>query len=127
MDDSCLASIARYVERKPVKARMAARAENWPWSSARVHVDRRCKSMAESDWLADLTAGWVINWRQYLADATDAAMMKAIQRFESTGRPLGDPAFVAKLEKQLGRSLAPRKPGPKPKNKPKRAARKRRK
>ena len=57
------------------------------------------------------------NWREYLADATDAATAKTIMRHENTGRPLGDAAFVKKLESQLGRVLAPLKPGPKPKTK----------
>ena len=38
-------------------------------------------------------------------------------RFEpgaSNGRPLGDAAFVAAIEARLGRSLAPGRPGPKP-------------
>ena len=117
MDDSYLASAARYVERNPVKARMTARAEDWAWSSAAGHVDRRRACIAESDWLTELTAGWVCDWREYLADARDAATAKTILRHENTGRPLGDAAFVKKLESQLGRVLAPLKRGPKPKKK----------
>ena len=43
------------------------------------------------------------------------ARMTALQASERTGRPLGTPRFIARLEKRLGRSLARRKPGPKPK------------
>jgi len=114
MDDSYLAAAARYVERNPVKARMVGRAEDWTWSSAAAHVDRRRASIAESDWLDDLTAGWVCTWREYLVGPTDAALAKTILRHENTGRPLGDAGFVKKLESLLGRQLTPRKPGPKP-------------
>ncbi len=38
-------------------------------------------------------------------------------RHENTGRPLGDAAFVKKLESPLGPQLTPRKPGPKPRKK----------
>ena len=38
---------------------------------------------------------------------------KAIRAHERTARPLGDEAFQRKLEKQLGRVLRRRKPGPK--------------
>ena len=34
MDDAHLMVAARYVENNPVAARLAARAEAWPWSSA---------------------------------------------------------------------------------------------
>ena len=122
MADSYVSAAARYVERNPVKARLVARAEDWPWSSAPGHVDRRRKSVAETDWLAELTAELGCDWREYLASADDVAVSKAILRHEHTGRPLGDAAFVKKLESQLGRVLAPRKPGPKPKKKAKRKA-----
>jgi putative transposase len=38
MDDSHLLTAVRYVETNPVAAKLAARAEDWPWSSARAHV-----------------------------------------------------------------------------------------
>ena len=105
MDDSYLPAAARYVERNPVKAHLVARAEDWPWSSARGHVDRRCKSVAETDWLTELTTGWVCNWREYLSGVDDDAISKAMLRYEHTGRPLGDSVFVKKLESLLGRVL----------------------
>jgi hypothetical protein len=43
-----------------------------------------------------------------LAAACPAARRRA------TGRPLGSAAFIASLEQSLGRTLARRKPGPKP-------------
>jgi len=38
-------------------------------------------------------------------------------RHGRTRRPLGDPAFIARLETRLDRRLHPLKPGPKPKPK----------
>ncbi len=38
----------------------------------------------------------------------------AIRAAERTGRPLGSARFTKRLEKRLGRTLAKRKPGPKP-------------
>ena len=38
-----------------------------------------------------------------------------IHQHERTGRPLGENGFVENLEKMLGRSLQPQKPGPKKK------------
>lgn len=38
MDDAHLMVAARYIENNPVAAGLVARAEAWPWSSARAHV-----------------------------------------------------------------------------------------
>jgi putative transposase len=42
-------------------------------------------------------------------------MSARLRRAEQIGRPVGDAAFIAALERQTGRSLAPASPGPKPK------------
>jgi len=43
--------------------------------------------------------------------------VERLRRHGRTGRPLGDPAFLARLETRLDRRLHPLKPGPKPKPK----------
>jgi hypothetical protein len=54
-----------------------------------------------------------------LATATTPEAWHPIWRLwnQATGRPLGDKAFVQKLESLLGRTLLPAKRGPKPKPK----------
>jgi hypothetical protein len=39
-------------------------------------------------------------------------MSARLRRAEQIGRPVGDAAFIAALERQTGRSLAPASPGP---------------
>ena len=41
--------------------------------------------------------------------------VEKLQAHERTGRPLGNDAFVAEVERRLHRPLRPRKPGRKPK------------
>ena len=53
-------------------------------------------------------------WAAFLAEGLDADARAAIRSGERTGRPLGDTDFVAALERDLGRTLAKRKPGRKP-------------
>ncbi len=111
MDERHLMACARYVEMNPVRARLAARAEDWPWSSARAHL------AATSDGLVDIRPllERAPDWREVLDSALSQADYEAIRRGERTGRPLGAAEFVARLEEQLGRRLAPRTPGRKPK------------
>ena len=54
------------------------------------------------------------DWRAFLSLLVDDDEVDVLRRHQRTGRPLGDDAFVERLEASLGRSLRPRKPGPKP-------------
>jgi len=111
MDEAHLLSATRYVERNPVTAGLVRRAEDWPWSSAAAHVSGGDDGVAETAWLAELTAGWVCTWGEYLRDEDERAFAESMRRHERAGRPLGAKAFVRKLERLLGRALLPKKPG----------------
>ncbi len=110
MDEPHLMAAARYVELNPVRARLAARAEDWPWSSARAHLDGRDDGLVT---VAPLL-GREPDWRAFLDQGLGEGEHQALRAGERTGRPLGSEAFVAALERDLGRPLARRKPGPKP-------------
>jgi len=103
----------KYVERNPVRAGIVSRAEDYPWSSARAHVFG-----ADDDLLApryrELGAGWPISWREFLAIEPDAEKEKEMVSHFHTGRPLGSDAFIEELERQTGRELNKRRPGPRP-------------
>jgi putative transposase len=53
------------------------------------------------------------NWRALLARVIRAEDVKLLHAHEHTARPLGEEAFLATLEKDLGRILRRQKPGPK--------------
>ena len=111
MDEPYLLACARYVELNPVRAKLARRARDWPWSSARAHFDGRDDELVKSRKLLDLAP----DWADFLRGGLSAEDYAAIRAGERTGRPLGATRFVARLEKRLGRPLARQKPGPKPK------------
>ena len=71
MDEPYLMAATRYVERNPVKANLAARPEDWPWSSAAGHLAGRGDAAAEGDWLTERIAGWVCTWGEYLSEDDD--------------------------------------------------------
>ena len=52
---------------------------------------------------------------EYLARQDGQETARLLRRRASTGRPLGDEAFVKKIAALLGRDLTPNKPGRKPK------------
>ena len=110
MDEPYLLACARYVELNPVRARLVARARDWRWSSARAHLSGRDDALVAVNPLL----ARVVDWKAFLGAGLDGTQYKAIRASERTGRPLGEAAFVRKLEKKLHRALAKRKPGPKP-------------
>jgi len=109
MDEPYLLAAARYVELNPVRARLAERAGDWRWSSARAHLDGRDDALVTVAPLLALAP----DWAAFLADGLGADEHAAIRAGERTGRPLGSAAFTARLERRLGRTLARCKPGPK--------------
>jgi putative transposase len=110
MDPAHLMVAIRYVELNPVRAGLAERAQDWPWSSARAHIDGRGDGLTD---LADL-AGVVRDWRAMLEQGLEAGDGAAIEAHSRTGRPWGDDAFLTRLEAETGRSLRRRRAGRKP-------------
>ncbi len=111
MDEAYLLSAARYVELNPVRARLARRAQDYPWSSAAAHLAGRDDRLVKTGPLLAL----VDDWAEFLEDGLEASAAEALRRHERSGRPLGGESFLAALERRLGRTLAPRRRGPKPK------------
>ncbi len=110
MDEAWLLAAARYVELNPVRARLAKTARDWRWSSARAHLAGRDDGLVEVAPLLERVG----DWQAFLRGGVAAAELAAIRGGERTGRPLGAPDFVARLEALTGRTLARRKPGPAP-------------
>lgn len=110
MDEDHLMAAARYVPMNPVRARLVALAQAWPWSSARAHIAGRDDGLVTVGPLLDRIG----DFAAFLAGSEDQAAQQALRAAETTGRPLGNAAFIADLERILGRRLARGRPGPKP-------------
>ncbi len=110
MDERYLLATARYVELNPVRARMVRRAEDYTWSSARAHLAGTDDQLVRVKPLLEI----VDDWPGLLESGLDADDHQMLRQHERTGRPLGDDGFLARLEKNLGRPLKKKKPGPRP-------------
>jgi putative transposase len=111
MDDAHLLNAARYLAFNPVRAGLAARPDAWPWSSVRAHLQGRDDALAQ---VAPLLAR-----APRFADLLEMSLDEqiALDGFESrsmNGRPLGAPDFIAMVERKLGRTVQPGRPGRKP-------------
>ncbi len=83
----------------------------WPWSSAAAHVAGRDDGVVRVAPLLER----VKDWREYLLEPLEAADEQLWRQHGRTGRPLGEPAFLDRVERLLGRIVRPVRPGRKPK------------
>jgi putative transposase len=110
MDETHLLAAARYVPMNPVRARLATRPDDWPWSSARAHLAGADDGLVAVAPLLERIG----DFAAFLAQEGNGAADNALRANETTGRPLGNKDFIEGLEPILGRKLARGRPGPKP-------------
>lgn len=111
MDEAHWLAAVRYLAFNPVRAGLCKRPEDWPWSSVAAHLRGR------DDGCVDVSK--VLEVAPRFADlltpsSHDEASSASFEALGDNARPLGDGAFIARAESLLGRSLAPRRPGRKP-------------
>ena len=97
--DEHFLTVARYVERNPVRAGLVERVQDWRWSSlwARGHAEAP---------LHNLLSVWPVpppnDWQQYVNRALTQAELEAVQRSVVRGQPLGNPRWIKRTAGRLG-------------------------
>lgn len=112
MDEDHLYAALRYVALNPVRARLAGKAQDWPWSSVRAHLagkdDHVVKVAPALERVGDFAA--------FLDETFDQGpTYAALRKAETVGRPVGSSEWLAEMEAKTGLTLRPQKRGPKPK------------
>jgi len=95
------------VEMNPVRARMVARPQAYPWSGTSAH--RKCRDDALVKF-APLSV-IVSNWRKFPSYPAAAETGLALRHHQRTSRPLRDENFLTHLVGLLNRELKAKKPG----------------
>lgn len=110
-----LLTCQRYIERNPVRARLAPRPAEYPWSSYRANA-----GMAPDPLITPHAAYLALGrdgatrreaYRSMLATDVDARLMSEIRSTTNAGRALGGDAFKLEVEKELGCRIEPGRPG----------------
>jgi putative transposase len=100
--DSYLWSVARYIERNPVKAGILENAEEYRWSSARAHLLGHDDQLLSGEkWLSETEKN---DYSGFFREDSEE-VEKTIRQRTSSGRPLGGDEFVDLLERKYGYML----------------------
>lgn len=96
MDASYLLAAVRYVELNPVKANLVDSPEDYPWSSARHHLNLREDPLLSRSPLK----GVVNDWQDFLLMEENWSEQRKIRVASNTGTPLGTTAFLETIHKR---------------------------
>ena len=100
-DDAHFSTLARYVERNPLRARLVSRAEKWRWSS----LGQMGQLPSEKVPLIPICS-WPVkrrkDWVDWVNEPQTNAEMKALSHALKHNRPYGSGPWTAKIEQRLG-------------------------
>ena len=97
--DEHFLTVARYVERNALRAKLAERAEDWQWSSLwrRIQTDPKFTS-----WLSTWPIERPRDWATIVNHPHTASELEALRGSVQRGRPFGDEGWVRRMAPQFG-------------------------
>ncbi len=97
--DAHFLTVARYVERNALRAKLVQGAEDWQWGS----LWRRTQGDATAAaWLSDWPMDRPWDWVARVNRPQGAAELEAIRTSVQRGRPFGDEGWVRRMVKRFG-------------------------
>ena len=97
-EDEHYYTVARYVERNAMRAKLVRRAEQWRWSS----LYRWLHGSAPE---RELLAAWPLprkpSWVEYVNEPQTAGELAAVQRSLDRGTPYGEPTWIDRTVRKL--------------------------
>jgi REP-associated tyrosine transposase len=112
-DDGNLLTVARYIERNALRAKLVSRAEQWRWCSLFDRVNKSAPAWLErpSAWPVTMRSDWV----SWVNRAETAKELEALRTSVNRGRPYGSAVWQIKTAGRLGLNQTLRDPW-RPKN-----------
>lgn len=103
-----LLAVARYIEQNPVRAKIVQEVDDYPYSSARSHINGIGDEIL-SDLLFEESQRK--DYSQFIRTSISEEEIEEIRQFTRAGRPLGKEEFVGKMEAKFQRRFFLRPPG----------------
>jgi putative transposase len=98
-EDGHFLKVCRYVERNPLRANLAKRAQDWRWCSLWL------RGQGEGP-MADALSTWPVSrpadWLRQVNRAQDEKELAAIRKSRDRGSPYGDAAWAMRTARRLG-------------------------
>jgi putative transposase len=93
LDKDHLYEVFRYIENNPVNAGIVRSAEDYYWSSARIHL---FEETSNDDLLSDYTKYLmkIDDWREYLSEGSSDTFVLNLKQCTKSGRPAGSKDFM---------------------------------
>jgi putative transposase len=96
-DDAHFTTVARYVERNPLRAGLVKRARDWRWSSSGQAASADCPVIPLAKWPLERRT----DWAAWVDAAQTVAEEAALRHCLKHGRPFGSEAWTASMESKL--------------------------
>jgi putative transposase len=100
-DDAHFTTVARYIERNPLRARIVQQAQDWRWSSLGQKPAQDVPLIPLSPWPVERRSDWVSWVNQPQTSAEEAAIRHCLKH----SRPYGSERWTTRMESLL--KLAP--------------------
>ena len=97
--DEHFLTVARYVERNALRAKLADRAEDWQWSSLWRRIQTNSKF---TPWLSDWPMQRPKDWTIIVNRPHTVSELEALRVSAQRGRPFGNEAWVRGMAKRFG-------------------------
>jgi putative transposase len=101
-------AVARYIEQNPTMAKIVKRVDDFPYSSARAHIQGISDEVLGEDLFEE---GQRKDYREFLRAGIPEEEKYRIRYSTRTGRLFGSETFVKTVEKKLDRILILKSPG----------------
>lgn len=95
MDEEHLLRAVRYVELNPVRAGLCAHPAEWQWSSYHAHAAGHDDKLVFVNALLER----IVDWAKFLSLADSRDRLSEIRSHTSSGKPIGNAAFIAHVER----------------------------
>ena len=105
LDERHLLVAARYVERNPVRVKAVKKPGDYIWSSAKGHTAVSKNDIIDANQLFKYIEVKQNQWKEFIDEGDEPDQVAAIRKYTLTGRPLGNSAFIQKLEDRFGGRL----------------------
>lgn len=105
LDERHLLAAAKYIERNPVRVKVVKTPTDYIWSSAKNHSVISSNDIIDANRLFKYVEIEQSQWREFINEGDEPEEVAVIRKYTTIGRPLGNAAFIQKLEKKFGTRL----------------------